>query len=493
MELKVKFLKLTAGLPLVMLNKATADEMGLRTSDRVSLQTFSKPPRQISTIINLVDKIVAKNRVGISEEIRTRLDLRENERVDITFLPPSKSLIFIKKKLNGGALSRNEINEIIKDVSNNSLSEAEIALFISAMYEKGMNMKETIYLIEAILKTGEILKLRGKYIVDKHSIGGVAGNRTTPIVVPICAAAGLIMPKNSSRAITSAAGTADVIETIADVEFSMKDLRKIIQKTGACMVWGGSLKIVPADNKIIKIEKILNIDPESQLIASIMSKKLAVSSKYILVDIPCGDTAKVSRKKAESLKKKFEYLGKYFRKHLKCVITDGSQPIGNGIGPSLEIIDVISVLSQKQNRPRDLESKALMLSGMLLEMTGKAKPGEGHLLAREILQSGKAFRKFMEIIKAQHGSLKRISVGKFRKNIYSKKTGKITGIDNRKISDIARMAGCPLDKYSGIYLCRHVGERVKKGEKLMTLYCESRHRLSETEAFAHLRNPISIR
>jgi AMP phosphorylase len=493
MELKVKFLKVTAGLPLVMLNKVTAEEMGLRTSDRISLETLSKPPKQISTIINLAEGIVAKDEVGVSDEIRKRLNLKEDEKVDIAFFPPSKSLIFIKKKLNGKVLFRNEINEIIRDVNNNSLSEPEIALFVSAMYERGMNIKETIYLIEAILKTGEILKLKGKYIVDKHSVGGVPGNRTTPIVVPICAAAGLIFPKNSSRAITSAAGTADVIETVADVEFSMKELKKIIKKTGACMVWGGSLKIVPADNKIIKVEKTLNIDPEAQLIASIMSKKLAVGSRYILIDIPYGKTAKVDKKRAEALKKKFEYLGRYFHKKLKCLITDGSQPIGNGIGPALELMDIIKILDQKQTGPKDLETKALLQAGTLLEMTGKAKKGKGTKLAEEILHSGKAYVKFKEIIKAQNGNLSRIKLGNFKEDIHSKKKGKVREIDNKLIGSLAKMTGCPMDKYAGIYLLKHVGDEVKKGEKIMTLYCESKHRLNEAVLFAHSKNPIEIR
>jgi AMP phosphorylase len=493
MEFKVKFLKLTAGLPLTILNKKSATEMGLRTSDRISLETFSKPPKQISTIINLVDKIVSKDEVGISEEVKKRLNIKEGEKVEIAFFPPSKSLIFIKKKLNGKVLSRYEINEIIKDIANNSMSEPEIALFVSAMYERGMNMKEIIYLIEAIMKTGEILKLKGKYVVDKHSIGGIPGNRTTPIVVPICASAGLIFPKTSSRAITSAAGTADVIETIANVEFSMAELKKIIKKTGACMVWGGSLKIVPADNKIIKVEKILNIDPESQLIASIMSKKLAINSKYILIDIPYGKTAKLSKKRAEIIKKKFEYLGKYFHKNLKCILTDGSQPIGNGIGPSLELIDIIKVLDPAQQGPKDLEEKALYQAGILLEMTGKAKKGEGINKAREILNSGKAYEKFKEIIKAQKGNIKRIKLGNFTENIHSKKTGTVKEINNKLISAIARMAGCPVDKFAGVYLKKHIGEKVKKGEKVLLIYCESKHRLNETVAFVHSHNPFVIR
>ena len=493
MELKVKILKLTAGIPLVMLNSHTAEKMGLRTSDRVSLETFSQPPKEISTIINITDKIVKKDEVGVSDEIHKRLNIKEGEKVDIAFLPPSKSLVFIKKKLNGKILSKYEINEIIKDVAKNSLSDPEIALFVSAMYERGMNMKEIIYLIEAIMKTGEVMKLKGKYIVDKHSVGGVPGNRTTPLVVPICAAAGLIFPKTSSRAITSAAGTADVIETIADVEFNMAQLKKIIHKTGACMVWGGSLKIVPADNKIIKIEKILNIDPEAQLIASIMSKKLAVGSKYILIDIPYGKTAKFTKKGAEILKGKFEYLGKYFHKKLKCIITDGSQPVGNGIGPSLELIDIIKILDRKQTGPKDLEEKALLQAGIILEMTNKAKKGKGIILAKEILYSGKAFEKFKEIIKAQNGNPNRVKLGKFSENIHSKESGKVREIDNKLISSLARMTGCPIDKSSGVYINKHVGDSVKKGEKIMTIYCESKHRLNEAVLFAHSHNPFILK
>lgn len=353
-------------------------------------------------------------------------------------------------------------------------------------------MKETIFLIEAILKTGEILKFKKRYVVDKHSVGGVPGNRTTPIVVPICAAAGLLMPKNSSRAITSAAGTADVIETIANVEFNMKELKKIINKTGACMVWGGSLKIVPADNKIIKVEKILNIDPESQLIASIMSKKLSVGSKYIVIDIPYGKTAKLSKKRAEALKSKFYYLGKYFHKKIRCLVTDGSQPIGNGIGPALELIDVIKILDPKQTGPKDLENKALLQAGTLLEMTGKAKKGNGIKLAEEILLSGKAYEKFKEIIKAQGGNLKKIKLGDFKEYIHSKKRGKVREINNKLISSLAKLAGCPLDKYSGIYLHKHVGDKVRKGEKIITIYCESKHRLNEAAAFAHSKSPFVI-
>ncbi len=404
-----------------------------------------------------------------------------------------KSMEFIKKKLNNQHLSKKEIHTIIKDIVENSLSEAEIALFVVAMYKYGMTLKEIVYLIEAILETGDKLNLKNKYLVDKHSIGGIAGNRTTPIIVSICTSAGLIMPKSSSRAITSAAGTADVIETIAKVDFSMKQLKKIVKKTNGCMIWGGGLGMVPADSKIIHVEKQLSIDPESQLIASIMAKKLAVGSKYIVIDIPYGRSAKVTKQKALQLKKKFEEIGKYFKKKLKVILTDGSQPMGMGVGPALELKDVIEVLDPQKQGPKDLEDKSVLLAGILLELTKKAKKGKGEDMARKILSSGKAFEKFKEIIKAQKGSLKEIQEAKFKRIIFSKKQGKIVRIHNKKINSLARVTGCPKDKFAGLRIYISLQDKVKKGDKLLTIYAESKSRLNEAVRFYKEIKPITIK
>jgi thymidine phosphorylase len=330
-------------------------------------------------------------------------------------------------------------------------------------------------------------------LVDKHSIGGIAGNRTTPIVVSICASAGLVIPKSSSRAITTAAGTADVIETIAKVDFSMKELKKIVRKTNGCMIWGGGLGIVPADSKIIHVEKQLSIDPEAQLLASIMAKKLAVGSKYIVIDIPYGPSAKVTKQKALQLKKKFEKIGKYFKRKLKVILTDGSQPMGRGVGPALELRDVIDVLDPQQKGPKDLENKSVLLTGVLLELTKKAKKGKGQVLAREILSSGKAFEKFKEIIKAQKGKLKEIRESKFKKTIFAKKTGKVIEIDNKKINSLARVVGCPKDKYSGLRIYVSLKDKIKKRSKILTIYAESKSRLNEAVRFYKEIKPISIK
>lgn len=503
MELKVKILKLSAGIPVAMLNESTANIIGVKIKGRIVIKTLDKKSQGISTIVDITNTLVKKGEVAISSELKERLNLVAGQKVDVGLAQLPKSMVFIKKKLDGKILSQKEINSIITDVVNNSLSEAEIALFISAMYEKGMNMNEVIYLINAISNSGAKLKLSGKFIVDKHSIGGIPGNRTTPLVVSICAAYNLlfphvfnksiIFPKSSSRAITTAAGTADVIETIANVSFSIPELKKIIRKVGACLIWGGSLEIVPADEKIISIEKMLNIDPESQLLASIMSKKLSLGAKYILIDIPYGENAKVSESRAKELRAKFEYLGKHFKKKLKVVLTNGSEPIGNGIGPALELTDVLAVLRRDKIRPIDLEEKSIFLAGQIFEMAGKAKKGRGIDLAKKILESGKAFKKFEEIIRAQKGSINHIKFAKFKKDILSTKNSKIISIHNKKINSLARTAGCPMDKSAGLYLYNHVGAKLKKGDKIITIYAESKPRLRDAVNFYNEQKPILLK
>jgi putative thymidine phosphorylase len=492
MKLKIKFLKWQVGVPTVMLNRVTANKIGVPVRGLVSLQT-SKISKPLSALVDIVENMIKRNEIAVSVEVKKRLNLKRKQKLLVSLSDPPASLKLIKKKLDKKDLTAKEFDEIIKEVVDNSLSGPEIALFISAMHKQGMSIQETVYLIKAILKTGDKLSFKNKLVVDKHSIGGIPGNRTTPIIVSICAAAGLLMPKNSSRAITSAAGTADIIETIAKIEFTMPELKKIIKKTNACMVWGGSLGIVPADSKIILIEKELKLDPEAQLLASIMSKKLASDSDYIVIDIPYGKTAKVDKKKALRLKKKFEKLGKYFHKDLKVVLTNGSQPIGNGIGPELELRDVMRVLKQEKEAPKDLELKSIFLAGQLLEMAGKAKQGGGMSMAKSILASGKAFKKFEEIIKAQKGKLRPMKKAKFKKDILVTKSGQIKEMDNKKINSLARIAGCPVYKPAGLYLYFHVGEKVKKKDKLLTIYSQSKSRLKQAVSFYNKQKPIKIR
>lgn len=488
MELKVRLLKWSAGIPVAMLNEITAEKIGVQIKDRISIKVDGK---EISTIVDTVGRLIGKNEIAISSELKNVLNLKNNQIVDVNLSLSPKSLDLIKKKLNGKRLSEKEIIEIVKDISLNSLSEAEIALFISAVYKHGMSLNENVYFTKAILNSGDKLKFNKKIVVDKHSVGGIAG-RTTPIVVSICASAGLTFPKTSSRAITSPAGTADAVEVLARVDFSMKDIKSIVSKTNACLVWGGGLGMVPADDKIISIEKMLKIDPEANLLSSIMSKKLAVGSNHILIHIPYGETAKFSKSKAKRLERKFRQIAKKFKVKLECLLTENKGPIGNGVGPVLEMIDVLKVLKREDSCYK-LEEESLNLAGRILEITGKAKKGRGKIIALDILDSGKAFNKFEEIINAQNGSIKKLFPAKFKKDIFSSRKGKISFLDNKKINSLAIIAGCPADKSSGLFLYKHYADKVSKGEKIITIYSESRSRLDEAIKYYKKEKPIIFR
>ncbi len=490
MKLKIKILKFLAGRPVCMIHEKTAKEMSLHIENRVVIK---KRKKRINSIVNTISNIIKPNEIAVSNAVIKHLKLRKGDIVDVEITEPPKSINLIKKKLKGKTLKKNEIKEIIQDISKNALREAEIAFFITALNSKGMSLTETKYLINAMVKSGKKLKLRGK-IVDKHSIGGVAGNRTTPIVVSICSSAGLIMPKTSSRAITTAAATVDVMETITKVDFTIKQIKQIISKTNACMVWGGALGLAPADDKIIKVEKIVKVDSDAQLLASILSKKISVDSEYILIDIPYGKSAKVNKRRAEKLKANFLSLGKKFKLKIQVVLTDGKEPIGNSVGPVLEIIDILKILKNKQDAPKDLKEKSIMLAGKLFELSEKTQKGKGKKLATEILESGKAFEKFKQIIKAQKGEINeaKLKLGKYTHIIYTKSNRKIKSYDNKLINSLARFAGCPEDKPAGIYFHKKANQKISKGDKIMTIYTTSKEKLKHAIKFYNKNKKLIV-
>ena len=486
-KLKVKISKLSAGRPVAILHKNFAEKASIHVDDRIFI---GKNGRKIAAVVDIATGIIKENEIALSTEVIKAIKLKQGSAVEIEPATKPASISYIHKKLFCQPLSKKEIYNIIESIVNNELTEAEIAYFISGVLKCGMPMKEIINMTKAMVKTGTRLNLKGK-IVDKHSSGGIPG-RTTPIIVSICASAGMIIPKTSSRAITSPAGTADAMEVLCKVDFSKEQIKKILKKTNACIVWGGSLNIAPADDKIIQIERLLNLDPEAQLLASIMAKKLAVNAKYILIDIPYGKNAKISKKQALELQKKFKQLGEYFNVKIKSFLEETNEPLGNGIGPALEINDVIKVLKRKSPCHK-LEKKSLKLAGELFELTGKAKKGEGYEKAKKILDSGQAYKKFVDIIKAQKGKIKQIKKAKYKHDILSSKTGKIREIKIKELNEIARIAGCPLDKRAGIYLHKHLNQKARKKEKILTIYSESKQELKEAIKQYKKTKPIKFK
>ena len=476
MKLKIKNMYISSGGPLIaVLNHKDAAIFDLHVMDRIKIKKGRKTETVVVDIAKM-DKIVPKGRVGVFEEVAKSLSLKNNDEVEINIARKPLSLDYIKKKLDGQRLSKSEIDQIVWDIVHNKLGQVELTYFVAACYTNVMTTKETILLTKAMVSHGEVLNLNKYPILDKHSIGGVPGNRTTLVVVPIIAAAGYYIPKTSSRSITSPAGTADTMEVLANVSFSIKKMKEIVLKINGCIVWGGSLNLAPADDKIIAVERPLEIDAESQLLASIMAKKHSVSSTHILIDIPVGKDAKVKNMvEAVKLKKQFEKIGKKLNKHIKVMITDGMQPIGNGIGPALEARDVLWLLKRDPRRPLDLEKKCLSICANLFSI---AKAKDGYKKSVELLNSGKAYQKMVEIIKAQQGkeiAAEDIKIGEFNCDVLSSKSGRVTSIDNIMVSRIARIAGAPHDKGAGMYIYKHVGDKVKKGEKLFTIYAEGRH------------------
>jgi AMP phosphorylase len=393
----------------------------------------------------------------------------------------------IKKKLVGKTLSYGEIYSIMDEIASEKLSPVLTTYFAAAGFKEGFSNEELYFLTKAMVATGPRLKFQG-IVADKHSAGGVAGTRTTMILVPIIAAAGYKIPKTSTRAITSAAGTADTMEVVAPVTFSTTQITRIIEKVGGCVVWGGHVGLAPADDMLIQVERPLAFESYDKIIVSVMAKKVASGANHLVLDLPVGPTMKIRHfKDAEIMAKKFNMLGKRFKIKITIDINETRQNAGRGVGPVLEARDVFQVLEQTPERPLALEAKALRLSGKLLSLCFADTPGkknlDGEEVAREILTSGKALAKMREIIKAQGGDpavvSSKLTPGREVYKLRAPKKGMITTMNNQQITVISRILGCPTDKKAGMYLNRKLEERVDKGDILATIYSSDKWRLKE--------------
>jgi AMP phosphorylase len=489
MKLIVKDVDIETGRQLLaIMNKEDARKLDIFPGDRIKIIKGKKEAVAVVDFSVNPEKLRA-GEIGVFEELLKKISLKEGDEVSISVADKPASTYFIRKKMEGEPLSFDEIKAIIEDIIEDRLTDIELTYFVGATFTKGMSMDETVDLTRAMVETGTKIKLDYYPVIDKHCVGGVPGNRTTPIIVSIVTASGLVMPKTSSRAITSPAGTADALEVLMNVEMSKEKMLNVVKETNGCMVWGGGeINLAPADDIIIQIERPLSVDAESQLLASILAKKLSVSSTHVLIDIPVGKTAKIeSMDKAKHLKEQFLKIAKIFKLNMQVIITDGSQPIGNGIGPALEAKDILLVLKNDSRAPKKLEEKSVMMAGIILEMGGKAKKGQGEKMAYHILKSGKAFDKMKQIIKAQGQKCidpDDIGEAPFKYDCVSDKDGKVDIIDNKAMAKVARMAGAPFNKKAGIFLHKHVGESVREGEKLFTIYAESAQKLKYAwEAF----------
>ncbi len=490
MRLKVKNILISSGnRKFVVINKEDSEKFDIHRQSRLKVKYKNKE------IVCLAEttyskKIVKRGEIGILRDVFDVLNAKNGDSVLVSLVENTKSISFVKKKLSGKELSRNEIYSIIRDLVNGELTDVELTYFVAACFSNDLSDNEITHLINAIVDTGNTLKIRTMPIIDKHCIGGIPNNRTTMIVVPIIAAFGLVMPKTSSRSITSPSGTADTMEVLCNVDLDLQAAKKVVQKTKACMVWGRAMNLAPADEEIIRVEYPLFIDTVGLLLSSVLAKKKSVGATHVLIDIPFGEEAKVrTKQRALELKKRFEYQGKKTGMRVKVVLTDGSQPIGRGVGPLLEAKDVLAVLRNDPTAPRDLKEKAIFLAGELLNMSGQTK--KGRRTARKILESGKAYLKFMEIIEAQ-GRKEIPELAKHKEVILAEKNGRVKSISNKSISKLARICGAPKTQEAGIYIHKKIGEKVKKGDSIVTLYARSKILLKYAVEEFELLKPVRV-
>ncbi len=474
MLLTAKPLQFEANKPIIVLNKDDAEELGVKVLERVEVSFDSQ---KTEAIVNVARKMIGRGEAGIYMSLFGRLKLEKNQTIEVSPADPPKSIEFIKRKLADKQLAKDEMRAIVDDVVSERLSDVEITAFVAALQNHGLTMDEATALSIAMAETGEKLNVGKKEIYDKHSIGGIPGDKTSMILVPIVAAAGLTIPKTSSRAITAPAGTADRMECIAPVEHSMEEISRIVRKTNGCLVWGGAVGMAPADDVFIRVEYPLSIDP--LLLPSVMSKKKAAGAKYLAIDIPTGKGAKIKTVgEAQELAKQFIELGRNLGIKVSGTSTYGEQPLGYAVGPALEAREALETLYTRRG-PADLVEKTAHLAGVLFKFRGM-KNGEAH--ARRLLSSGKALAKMKQIIDAQGGDPNirpsDIPVGGRRVKVESDTSGHVWWISNSAITQIARAAGSPKDKGAGVLLHKKIGDKVANGEVLFEIYADKVHKLN---------------
>ena len=487
MELIAGVLNITAGgKRIVILNDQTAALLGVHSSDRVKLAYGGK------TVIAIADLAsdFPSDRVWFYVEIAQALGVSGDENVDVQLAPMPESLGNVRAKLRGERLREEQILTIVKDVVEQHLSDIEISAFLTALKIYGLSMGETEAMSLAMVATGKSLNFGKAPILDKHSIGGIPGDKTSMIVVPIIAAAGFTIPKTSSRAITSPAGTADRVETLCPVNLAIEEIEQVVKKTNGCLVWGGALELAPADDLFIRVEYPLGIDP--LLLPSIMSKKKAIGATQLVVDIPTGTGAKIkTATEAYTLASDFVHLGKHLGIDVHCALTFGDQPLGYGIGPALEAREALCTLMG--DGPADVHDKAISLAGMLFELVGEEN---GRQKAEEILQSRKAESKLREIIEAQGGNPNvkptDIPVGPEHVEVRAAEKGRVLWINTESIVQVARAAGTPKEPGSGIVLHAKLGDAVTKGAVLFEIYAERPSKLESALELAKKLEPVVL-
>ncbi len=444
---------------------------GFESQSRVKV---SGNGREFVATLNVVQaNMLDHGEAGLSDIGWSLLDADAPCPVAVSHPEPVESFRHVRRKLYGHELDQPKLTAIVGDVVARRYSDVQTSAFLAACVGDRMTRSEVVALTRAMVDAGERLEWDHPRVFDKHCVGGLPGNRTTPIIVAIVTAFGIVMPKTSSRAITSPAGTADTMETITRVDLSLDEIRRVVDSCHGCMVWGGAVNLSPADDVLIRVERALDVDSEAQLIASVLSKKIAAGSTHTIIDIPVGPTAKVrSTEAASHLSELFRFVGDNLGILVDVVVTDGTQPVGKGIGPALEAADVLKVLRGDISAPEDLRRRATLLAGRILELAGEVPAGSGDAAAQSAIEDGRAYRQFAAICEAQ-GDFVEPPRARYTHEVSTQAPGTVTRIDNRRLAKVAKLAGAPTSPAAGIEMSVRIGDHVESGEPLFVLHADA--------------------
>ncbi len=426
--------------------------------------------REIIAVLNVVTgDLLGHDEAALSEVGWQALGLEPGARVTFAHAEPPGSAGAVRAKVFGARLGEADFLLVMNDLLAARLSDIELAAFVTACAGDRLDLDESVALTRAMIAVGDRLYWGPGPVLDKHCVGGLPGNRTTPIVVSIVAALGHRIPKTSSRAITSPAGTADVMATMTQVDLSPDVLRRVVEREGGCLASGGKMRLSPADDVLIQVERPLDFDSDGQMVASILSKKAAAGSTHVLIDIPVGPTAKVrTPAAADAIARRLAFVGEAIGLRVGIHLSDGRQPVGWGIGPALEARDVLAVLRNDAQAPADLRERALDVAGAVLDLLPGTRREGGRARACEVLDSGAALRKFMAICEAQ-GGFREPGAARFARPCPASASGRILRIDNRRLARVAKLAGAPHDAVAGVVCRLRVGDRIERGEPLFVV------------------------
>ncbi len=411
----------------------------------------------------------------------------------------------IYKKRQGEALGKDEIRFFIEGYTKGSIPDYQASALLMAIYFQKMNTEETYLLTDAMRHSGDVVDLSSiKGVkVDKHSTGGV-GDKTTLIVGPLAAACGVPIAKMSGRGLGFTGGTVDKMESIPGFKttLSEEEFLDLVNRIGISVI-GQTGQIAPADKKLYALRDVTaTVDNISLITSSVMSKKLAAGSDAIVLDVKCGKGAFVETvEAAEELAHNMVNIGNADGKKTIALITDMDQPLGNAVGNSLEVIEAIETL--RGNGPDDITELSLTLAGYMVFCGGKADtPEEGRALVEKALTSGAALEKMKEFVAGQGGDpgvLEDYSLfpqPSYSQEIFSKDEGFVTSIDARRIGLASQHAGAgrerkedDIDLSAGLLLSKKVGDKVKPGMLLATVFGNDPDRVKKAaeEAYGAFR------